>query len=96
MPHITAANSHQITFGNLEEQIEQENPVRVIDGFVKQSLIALVYNLRRTITILGTKQIIEKLKSRKPDYKRACRPLSKVKALEPHRAKIIIRMTIAA
>jgi hypothetical protein len=96
MPHITAANRHQITFGNLEEQIEQENPVRVIDGFVEQSLIPLVYNLRRTITILGTKQIIEKLKSRKPDYKRACRLLSKVKALEPHRAKIIIRMTIAA
>jgi hypothetical protein len=71
MPHITAANRHQITFGNLEEQIEQENPVRVIDGFVEQSLIALVYNLRRTINILGTKQIIEKLKSRKPDYKRA-------------------------
>jgi hypothetical protein len=35
MPHITAANRHQITFGNLEKQIEQENPVRVIDAFVE-------------------------------------------------------------
>jgi hypothetical protein len=62
----------------------------------EHSLIALVYNLRRTITILGTKEIIEKIKSWKPDYKRACRLLSKVKALEPHRAKIKTAWSMAA
>lgn len=57
----------------------------------EHSLIALVYNLRRTISILGTKEILKKLQDWKPtddDYQKASCARIKVKRLEPHRAKI--------
>ncbi|MCX7611559.1 MAG: IS1182 family transposase [Ignavibacterium sp.] len=65
----------------------------------EHSLIALVYNIRRTISILGVKVYLEKLKSWIPtddDYKKASCTQTKVKRLEPHRAKIKTERSIAA
>ncbi|MFN9494595.1 MAG: hypothetical protein ACK570_00315 [Bacteroidota bacterium] len=62
----------------------------------EHSLIALVYNLRRTITILGTKDILEKLKNWKPDYKGIVCALRKQTSLEANSAKIKTAWRIAA
>jgi hypothetical protein len=62
----------------------------------EHSLIALVYNLRRTITILGTKDILEKLKNWKPDCKGIVCALRKQTSLEANSAKIKTAWRIAA
>ncbi|MFN9883479.1 MAG: transposase, partial [Bacteroidota bacterium] len=62
----------------------------------EHSLIALVYNLRRTITILGTKDILEKLKNWKPDYKGIVCAYTKQPSLEANSAKIKLAWSIAA
>jgi transposase len=62
----------------------------------EHSLIALVYNLRRTITILGTKDILEKLKNWKPDYKGIVCAYTKQTSLEANSAKIKLAWRIAA
>jgi transposase len=35
MDYITAHNRHQVSFGSLEDAIENDNPVRVIEAFVE-------------------------------------------------------------
>ncbi len=62
----------------------------------EHSLIALVYNLRRTISILGTKEILLKLKNWKPDYKGIICAHRKQASLEAHSAKIKLAWSIAA
>ena len=40
MEYIQASNRHQLSFGSLEDSIEQDNPFRFVDAFVQQLDIA--------------------------------------------------------
>ena len=44
----------------------------------EMALIFLVYNIRRSITILGVKELIARVKTWKPDYKKALHPFKAV------------------
>ena len=50
------------------------------------ALIVMVYNMRRSITILGVPELLEKIKKWKPDYKRIRLCSSKVIRLQEIRA----------
>ena len=43
----------------------------------EMALIMTVYNMKRTMNILGVENLIEKIKNWEPDYKRIARPFSK-------------------
>ena len=62
----------------------------------EHSLICLVYNIKRTINILGMPDLMEKIKNWQPDYKRIALLHSKLRYFKPFRAIQIIQQKIAA
>jgi len=53
MEYIQASNRHQLSFGSLEDSIEQDNPVRFVDAFVEQLDIAQLCYVTTTLKTEG-------------------------------------------
>ena len=66
MAHLVLENILQIRFPSLEELIQIENSVSLLIA-----LIMTVYNIKRSINILGIKNLLAKLQNWKPDYAKA-------------------------
>ena len=62
----------------------------------EMALIMTVYNIKRSINIMGIEKLIAKLKTWKPDYKKACCVYSKTTSLEAQQRLINIEMKLAA
>jgi transposase len=70
------------------------NGLEKVNG--EHSLICLVYNIKRTINILGFDKLMEKLKNWKPDYKGILLRIQKLLRLEPFYAFQNYQLIIAA
>jgi len=70
------------------------NGLEKVNG--EHSLICLVYNIKRAINILGMPQILEKLKTWKPNYKGILLRLQKQLHLEPFHLHQNYQLKIAA
>ncbi|MFN8278274.1 MAG: transposase [Chitinophagales bacterium] len=62
----------------------------------EHSLICLVYNIKRTINILGFDELMKKLKKWQPNYKRAAILSSKQGDFKPFTAQFIFALELAA
>ena len=69
------------------------NGLEKVNG--EHSLICLVYNIKRTINILGFEKLMEKLRNWKPNYKGILWRIQKLLQLEPFYAFQIFQMKIS-
>jgi len=53
MEYIQASNRYQLSFGSLEDSIEQDNPIRLIEAFVQQLDIAQLCYVTTTLKTEG-------------------------------------------
>jgi transposase len=70
------------------------NGLEKVNG--EHSLICLVYNIKRTINILGMAELLKKLKNWKPNYKGILLFVQKLLQLKPFYAQQIFQLRIAA
>ena len=66
MAYLGTENRLQMSFSSLEELLEIENSVSLL-----MALIIKVYNIKRSINILGIENLLAKLQNWKPDYAKA-------------------------
>ena len=105
MQHIQGISRHQLQLSSLEDKITADNPVRFVYytdliGLEKvngeHSLIMLVYNIKRSINILGVPDLIAKLHKWNSPYKREALFLLKTNCLKLKSDFIFCQTKLAA
>ncbi|MFC5683824.1 hypothetical protein ACYE2N_01655 [Flavobacterium sp. MAHUQ-51] len=105
MQPIQGISRHQLQLSSLEDEITADNSVR-FDSYTdliglekvngEHSLIMLVYNIKRSINILGVPDLIAKLHKWNSPYKRKDLFLLKTTYLKPKSDFIFCQTKLAA